>query len=355
MINDFVFNKIKNVEGISEWRSPSNIALIKYWGKKENQIPLNSSLSITLSKCFTQTKLTYRPKINNEKDFTFLFEGAENISFEPKLSQFLKRIEKYCPYLNYLQLKIESRNSFPHSSGIASSASSYSALALCIMDIEKKINPQLDEKFFLKKASFLARLGSGSASRSVIGSFSIWGKSKYFEKSTDLFAIKYSDKVHKIFNDICDTVLVVDKNKKEVSSTVGHQLMDNHSFSFGRLAQAENNMGLLKNALKNGNYDAFIELVELEALTLHAMMLTSKPYFILIKPNTLEIINLIWNYRKKNSSKVCFTLDAGANIHLLYPKREFIKIQEFIKNELSIFCDSNRFINDRIGNGPFKL
>ena len=355
MINDFVFNKIKNVEGISEWRSPSNIALIKYWGKKENQITLNSSLSITLSKCFTQTKLTYRPKINNEKDFTFLFEGAENISFEPKLSQFFKRIEKYCPYLNYLQLKIESRNSFPHSSGIASSASAYSALALCIMDIEKKINPLLDEKFFLKKASFLARLGSGSASRSVIGYFSIWGESKHFEKSTDLFAIKYSDQVHKIFNDICDTVLIVDKNKKEVSSTVGHQLMDNHSFSFGRLAQAENNMGLLKNALKNGNYDSFIELVELEALTLHAMMLTSKPYFILIKPNTLEIINLIWNYRKKKLSKVCFTLDAGANIHLLYPKREFIKIQEFIKNELSIFCDSNRFINDRIGNGPFKL
>jgi diphosphomevalonate decarboxylase len=114
-------------------------------------------------------------------------------------------------------------------------------------------------------------------------------------------------------------------------------------------------MGSLKNALKNGNYDSFIELVELEALTLHAMMLTSKPYFILMKPNTLEIINLIWNYRKKNLSKVCFTLDAGANIHLLYPKREFIKIQEFIKNELSIFCDSNRFINDKIGNGPFKL
>jgi diphosphomevalonate decarboxylase len=131
--------------------------------------------------------------------------------------------------------------------------------------------------------------------------------------------------------------------------------MDNHPFSFNRLIQAENNMGSLKNALKNGNYDSFIELVELEALTLHAMMLTSKPYFILMKPNTLEIINLIWNYRKKNLSKVCFTLDAGANIHLLYPKREFIKIQEFIKNELSIFCDSNRFINDKIGNGPFKL
>ena len=65
-----------------------------------------------LSKCFTQTKLTYRPKINNEQDFIFLFEGAENISFEPKLSQFFKRVEKYCPYLNYLQLKIESRNSF---------------------------------------------------------------------------------------------------------------------------------------------------------------------------------------------------------------------------------------------------
>ena len=357
MINDFIYNskKIKNIEGICEWRSPSNIALIKYWGKKPNQIPLNPSLSITLTNCFSQTKVSYKSRSENGKNFVFLFEGNLKPSFEKKLFQFFKRIYKYCPYLSFLDLKIESSNSFPHSSGIASSASSYSALSLCIMDIEKDLNPLIDDQYFFEKASFIARLGSGSASRSIIGSFSIWGNNHFFQKSSDYYAIKYPNKIHDAFNEICDSILIVDKGKKEVSSTIGHQLMEGHSFSNDRLNQVEMNMGKLKNALENGDYNTFIEIVELEALSLHAMMMTSSPYFILIKPNTLHIISLIWDYRKKNQSKICFTLDAGANIHLLYPKIEFDSVQEFIITQLSHFCESNQFINDMIGNGPFKL
>ncbi len=357
MINDFIFNSnnFQTISGASEWRSPSNIALIKYWGKKNNQIPLNPSISITLKNCFTQTKISYQTKKVSKLEFSFLFEGENNPSFEKKLRQFFIKIEKYCPYLSNLELKIESRNSFPHSSGIASSASSYSALSLCIMDIEKELNPSIDDKFFLKKASFIARLGSGSACRSILGFFSIWGKSDFFDFSSDLYAMNYPNKIHDVYKEICDTVLIVDKEKKEVSSTMGHHLMEGHSFSNDRLNQVKISLKNLKNALERGDYDMFIKVVELEALSLHAMMMTSDPYYILLKPNTIKIINLIWKYRKENDSKICFTLDAGANIHLIYPKKEYDPIQEFIRNKLIKFCESGQFINDMIGIGPLKL
>ena len=357
MINDFIFNSnnFQTISGASEWRSPSNIALIKYWGKKNNQIPLNPSISITLKNCFTQTKISYQTKKVSKLEFSFLFEGENNPSFEKKLRQFFIKIEKYCPYLSNLELKIESRNSFPHSSGIASSASSYSALSLCIMDIEKELNPSIDDKFFLKKASFIARLGSGSACRSILGFFSIWGRSDFFDFSSDLYAMNYPNKIHDVYKEICDTVLIVDKEKKEVSSTMGHHLMEGHSFSNDRLNQVKISLKNLKNALERGDYDMFIKVVELEALSRHAMMMTSDPYYILLKPNTIKIINLIWKYRKENDSKICFTLDAGANIHLIYPKKEYDPIQEFIRNKLIKFCESGQFINDMIGIGPLKL
>ena len=85
------------------------------------------------------------------------------------------------------------------------------------------------------------------------------------------------------------------------------------------------------------------------------MMLTSNPYFILMKPNTLEIINTIWKYRNKTGSKVCFTLDAGANVHVLYPANESKNIAQFIDNELSKFCQKNHYICDIIGLGAIKL
>ena len=86
-----------------------------------------------------------------------------------------------------------------------------------------------------------------------------------------------------IFKNINDTVLLVDKGKKEVSSSFGHDLMNGHSFSSDRIKQAHNNLKQLNKALENGNYDLFIKIVEIEALSLHAMMMTSQPYFILIK------------------------------------------------------------------------
>ena len=98
-----------------------------------------------------------------------------------------------------------------------------------------------------------------------------------------------------------------------------------------------------------------MSLVESEALSLHAMMMTSMPYFILMKPNTLEIINKIWKFRSETQSPVCFTLDAGANVHVLYPENVKEKVLQFIQHELVGYCQNGQYICDEIGNGAQDL
>ncbi|WP_338732770.1 diphosphomevalonate/mevalonate 3,5-bisphosphate decarboxylase family protein [Mangrovimonas cancribranchiae] len=349
-------NSVEN--GTVTWESPSNIALIKYWGKRDPQIPENPSVSFTLSECKTITKLTYTKK-NDTKDFSFdvFLDGDKKDDFKPKIETFFKRIEVYVPFLKDYHFTIETKNTFPHSSGIASSASGMSALALCLMRIEKDLSTTLEvtEEYFNKKASFLARLGSGSACRSIEGNLIVWGKTAHIEGSSDLFGVKYPYKVHDNFKNYQDTILLIDKGEKQVSSTVGHQLMHGHPFAKERFAQAHDNMKALKSILETGDLNAFINLMESEALTLHAMMMTSNPYFILMKPNTLEVINRIWEFRAETGLHIGFTLDAGANVHILYPQSEKAQILEFIENELVAYCKNEEYICDVVGAGAQRI
>lgn len=350
----------QNVEiGSVTWESPSNIALVKYWGKKTNQIPANPSISFTLDHCKTTTSLDFQKKNEKEQsdknvDFDFYFEGQKKEDFKPKITTFLDRISPYCPFLKDYKLVINTKNSFPHSSGIASSASGMSALALCFMSLEKELNPNISEDFFNRKASFLARLGSGSACRSIEGELVVWGEHENIENSSNLFGVKYPGKVHEIFHEYQDTILLVDKGEKKVSSTVGHNLMHGHPFAEKRFAQAYDNIESIREILETGDLKKFIEIVESEALTLHAMMMSSRPYFILMKPNTLKIINKIWEFRERTGLPVCFTLDAGANVHVLYPKENNGKIFDFIKNELIAYCENEQYICDRAGTGAAR-
>ena len=111
----------------------------------------------------------------------------------------------------------------------------------------------------------------------------------------------------------------------------------------------------ISEVVQRGDLKAFIAIVESEALSLHAMMMTSNPYFILMKPNTLKIIHKIWEYRATTKSNICFTLDAGANVHVLFPEAEKERVNNFIKNELIQFCQENHYICDRIGHGAKRL
>jgi len=342
--------------GTVAWESPSNIALVKYWGKRENQIPENPSISFTLKNCRTITSLVFSKKESRENFyFEVYMEGKKKDDFKPKIETFFGRVQDYLPFLKDYSFKIETSNTFPHSSGIASSASGMSALALCLMSIEKQLNPEIPKVFFNRKASFLARLGSGSACRSIEGGIMVWGKTSAVEGSSDLFAIKYPYKVHENFRSYQDTILLVDKGEKQVSSTVGHNLMHNHPFAKERFRQANQNLEDLKPVLESGDLDTFNRLMEMEALSLHAMMMTSKPYFILMKPNTFKIIRKIWDFKDSTKLPIGFTLDAGANVHVLYPKHQGKTILEFIKNELVAYCENGHYICDEIGFGANQL
>lgn len=353
-VQDFILNPytISIENGSTTWSSPSNIALVKYWGKKENQIPENPSISFTLNNCKTTTNLIYSKKETNV-DFSFevYLDGKLQDDFKPKIETFFKRIEAYIPFLKAFHFKIETTNTFPHSSGIASSASGMSALAICLMDIERQLNPDISESFFKQKASFLARLGSGSACRSIEGNLVVWGTHNAIPNSSDLYGTKYPFEVHDNFKNYQDTILLVDKGEKQVSSTVGHNLMHGHPFAKERFNQAHENISKLISIFKTGDLKTFIEIVESEALTLHAMMMTSMPYFILMKPNTLEIINKIWSFREASKTDLCFTLDAGANVHLLYPEKDKQTVLKFIDNELATYCQNGHYINDNLGLG----
>ena len=351
---DFILNNytLSAENGSFQWSAPSNIALVKYWGKKDHQIPANPSISFTLNNCKTITKLTFEKKINDGKfSFDLLFEGQPKEDFKPKIQKFFERIFEYCPFLKDFHFTIDTQNTFPHSSGIASSASGMAALAMNIMSLEKVLNPTISEDYFNQKASFLARLGSGSACRSIKGNVVVWGNHAEIAGSSDLFGVEFPSSVHENFKNYQDTILLVDKGEKQVSSTVGHDLMFGHPFAEQRFSQAHHNLSAIKHVLENGDVEHFIKIVESEALTLHAMMMTSMPYFILMKPNTLEIINKIWKFRNETQTPVCFTLDAGANVHVLYPESTKDKVLRFIKNELVGYCQNGQYICDEIGNG----
>lgn len=341
--------------GEVSFESPSNIALIKYWGKHGEQLPKNTSLSFTLNTCKTTTRLRYTPIEPNIKEDSFQFEvfldKERQPTFEPKIAQFLARIEPYLPFVRDYKFVVHTSNSFPHSSGIASSASGMSALALCLLQMEQDMLPGRSQGDFLKKASFISRLGSGSACRSIAGPLVSWGKHEALPGSSNYYGTPYTGAVNNVFSNFQDTILLVDTGKKEVSSTVGHDLMNDHPYAETRFKQADTHIDQLLEILEAGDLNAFMALVEQEALTLHAMMMTSRPYFILMKENTLRIINKIWAYRKKTSLPVCFTLDAGANVHMLYPESIKNRVLQFIKDELVIFCQNGQYICDEVGMG----
>lgn len=343
-----------NSTGTISWKSPSNIALVKYWGKFGRQLPRNASISFTLSTAHTITKVNYIYHSNPQHDISlnFKFEGAEKPSFSKKVKSYLNSISDVFPLIKHLELDVESQNSFPHSSGIASSASSMSALALCLVSIEKEL--QQLEHFDLQKASMLARLGSGSACRSVFNKIAVWGKTKGVEGSSNDFAVPYYKELNPIFHNFHDDILIVSDQEKSVSSRAGHALMTNNSYSTPRFQQAYEHMDIIVQAMKDGDLDTFGHIVEKEALTLHALMMASEPPYMLLEPNTIHIINKVQTFRKDTATPVYFTLDAGPNIHLLYPE-EFSPLVDELKTDLKHYCVEGRIIEDKVGNGPEKL
>jgi diphosphomevalonate decarboxylase len=327
---------------------PSNIALIKYWGKYDEQMPANPSISYTLKNCRTETSMEFFAGETFSVQ-TFL-AGKEEIQFAEKIEKYFRNIEQYLPWILKGKYVIRTENTFPHSSGIASSASGFGAVAKCLMLLDQSFGIELNEEKSTQKASFLARLGSGSACRSLYNGLVVWGETETVAGSSDLFAVPYpNSKIAPVFKNFNDWVLLIHEGVKSVSSTVGHGLMKSNPYAERRFLEARENFLPLKDILESGDLEAFIKLTEHEALTLHAMMMISDPAFILMKTGTLEVINKIWDFRRETALPLFFTLDAGANVHLLFPNNGTEdQIKSFIESELMLHTQENGVVKDQM-------
>lgn len=347
--NDFISTRPYTVtnEKVTE-TCPSNIALIKYWGKYPGQIPANPSISYTLNHCRTETSMEFTAGAPFSVR-TFLGDAAVP-PFAKKIENYFRQIEGFLPWVLKGSYVIRTQNTFPHSSGIASSASGFGALAKCLMELETRFSGGLAAEFAAKKISFLARLGSGSACRSIYPGLVVWGETDEVNGSSDLFAVPYpTDAVHAVFKNYNDWVLLIHEGEKAVSSTVGHGLMESNPYASQRFKEAHHNFARLKVILREGNQQEFFRLVEHEALTLHAMMMMSDPAFILMKSGTLKTIEKIWKFRAETALPITFTLDAGANVHVLFPTNEDTeKVTTFITTELLPLTQQGGVVKDTI-------
>ncbi|MFZ4522525.1 MAG: diphosphomevalonate/mevalonate 3,5-bisphosphate decarboxylase family protein [Bacteroidales bacterium] len=333
------------------WQSPSNIALVKYWGKKNGQFPLTPSLSMTLLKAFTQTRVDV---VENGAAKGFLsVNGDENHPFLPKIKQLLTWLGSEIPILSTVTLKVITINSFPHSTGIASSASGLSALTLCLLDVASEMLqvsdiPRAESDHM---ASYCARVGSGSACRSLYGGYTVWGETPGIIGSSDEFAIPVNHSIHPEMMLLHDAILVISEKPKILSSTLGHSAMHDHPFIGGRILQAEKNLDEALSALAANDFGKLASVAESEALTLHALIMSANPGVLLMKPATVEVIHRVREARR-TGLPVFFTLDAGANVHVMYPHSSAVAAEKFIGDALLPLCENGRVIFDSCGSGP---
>jgi diphosphomevalonate decarboxylase len=342
--------------GQVKWESPSNLAIVKYWGKHGRQLPRNPSISLTLSKAVTRTSLEWQAAESGQgKLLGFTVEGKEVEGFGSRVEKYLDSLRADLPWLNSVDLKADTMNTFPHSSGIASSASGMSAMALCLASVGVALG-ELEENSgeFWRLASHWARLGSGSAARSVQGPWMAWGETPVIPGSADEHAVTVHN-IHPVFQDMRDAILIVSRGEKAVSSTAGHGLMDSNTHAVQRFQNANDRLEALLPVLRAGEINDFIRIAEAEALELHALMMTSEPPYILMQPSSLAVLHAVRRFREETGTQVGFSLDAGPNVHLLYPASAEEAVHAFIDSELKQHCVDGTVLYDQGGSGARQL
>lgn len=345
--------------GSLRWRCPSNIALVKYWGKYGNQLPRNASVSFTLDSAATDTTMHYQARKGDdsqEAKVELYLNGEVKPDFARRTAIFFTKLYPIYPFLRQLEFKIETSNSFPHSAGIASSASGMSALASCLVNLEEELfEPLASDQERRQKMSYLARLGSGSASRSIFPEAAVWGKLSDLEGSSEEYAVAIGNQLHDNFKNFHDDILLIHAGEKSVSSSAGHGLMDSSPYADVRYKQANRHCAEMLAVLQTGDLERFGQILELEALTLHALMMASQPPYLLLEPNTITAIRKLQAWRESTKHPLYFTLDAGPNLHLLYPDSIALEARTFIREELLPLTANGKYIADRLGQGATQL
>ena len=278
-----------------------NIAFIKYWGDLDPnfRIPANGSISMNLDQLFTRTTVWIDPGLT--QDIFYLNNKIVRGQAYERVRNFLSNIRNL--YGKSLFFKIRSTNNFPTGVGIASSASGFASLALAV---SKTCGLDIDEK----ELSIIARLGSGSACRSIPAGFVEWHAGSDHQSS---FAISIAPADH--WN-LIDCIVIVDDKPKMVGSTQGHALASSSPLQEARLKQVAQNLVQCRQAILQRDFEKLADAIELDSNLMHAVMMTSTPPLFYWQPATISIMKATRDWRSKGLA-VCYTIDAGPNVHLI--------------------------------------
>ena len=285
-------------------RANTNIALIKYWGKRDKQLflPMNSSLSITLDKFYTTTTVEFRKDLT--KDIMFLNEKETSTEEHIKVGKFLDRVRAYSD-VNYYA-KIHTTNNVPTAAGFASSASGYAALAGAAA---KALDLNLQDT----ELSILARQGSGSACRSIYGGFVEWKKGDNLD-GRDSYGVQLLKENQW---DLRVLSVVVTTGVKKISSRDGmERTVKTSPFYQGWLDSVDRDLSVMKEAMNRRDFKLLGETLEHNGLKMHGTMMSSMPPIIYWESGTLEVIRCVMEFREENKLAY-YTIDAGANVKVI--------------------------------------
>jgi len=288
-----------------------NIAFIKYWGNRDQELrlPVSGSISMNLDGLFTRTTVTFSASLETDSlrinERSVFGPGLDRVTHMLDLIRALAKIDQYA--------EVSSRNNFPSGAGIASSASAFAALALAG---SQAAGITLTER----ELSRLARRGSGSACRSIPGGFVEWVSGELEDGS---YAQSIAGPDHW---DLVDCVAIVSEGHKMTGSTQGHALASTSPLQAARVADATRRLDICRNAILECDFASFAAIVELDSDMMHAVMMTSNPALFYWQPTSLAVMAAVREWRL-DGLDVCYTVDAGPNVHLIC-RREQAKIVE---------------------------
>lgn len=295
-------------------RANPNIAFIKYWGNRDDtlRLPSNGSISMNLGGLETQTTVQFDPTIEADR----VVINGENAG--EKARQRVTRMLDEVRALAGISFcaKVNSTNNFPIGTGIASSAAGFAALALAAT---RAAGLDPDEK----NLSRLARHSSGSACRSIPGGFVEWFAGI---ADGDSFGVSIAPAEHW---ELADCIAMINSDQKQTGSTEGHELAGSSPLQAARVEDAPRRLDLCRNAILNRDFEALVEIVEIDCNLMHAVMMTSRPPLFYWEPATLAVIRSVFDARAKGYP-VCYTIDAGPNVHVICPSTAAAEVSQLL-------------------------
>lgn len=292
-----------------------NIAFIKYWGNRDSvlRLPVNGSISMNLDGLFTRTTVSFQPSLALDE---LVINGREVTGKGLERVSGILDIVRQAAGMS-LRAEVVSENNFPTGAGIASSASAFAALALAATQAAGL-------SWSESAVSRLARLGSGSASRSIPSGFVEW---KMGTSDEDSFAVSIAPPEHW---DLADCVAIISAGHKSTGSTEGHALAPTSPLQAARVADAPRRLELCRRAILERDFAAFANIIELDSDMMHAVMMTSQPALFYWKPATLAVMETVRTWRQ-DGLQVAYTIDAGPNVHVLCPQSEMDAVQTLLR------------------------